>query len=285
MDAAKQYVPIYRNGIPMLVPFDEIVVRDDVIISAQGDKVFALCGSKTTNGTCFFHDEHFAPWFVEDFAKVCIPNHYKGKDEDADRAITEINALLASSDETNAADVLRTHGYDQEKLTSYGFGFLDGIIKKNSGNCMSHPTFPATDSVQVGSVSFLVGLAVSDGNLKFCSCSSGPSGAIENCVYFDDHFDAVEDMLNQAAAAADRERRARNLRTFVPLNCKVCGSWLTKIDSSGIPYASSHYNGTDICDSCMVEHCVATNCLGCELGKYPDCKFLDMKQHYMSEDE
>lgn len=150
---------------------------------------------------------------------------------------------------------------------------------------MLQSIFPATDSVQIGSIHFMVGQAVSDGILKYCSCQTTSNGAIENCVHFDDHFDAVEDMLHRAATAADRERRARNLRTFVPLNCKVCGSWLTRIDSSGVPYASSHYNGTDICDSCMVDHCVATNCLGCELGKYPDCKFLDMKKYYMSEDE
>lgn len=150
---------------------------------------------------------------------------------------------------------------------------------------MAHPAFPAADSVQVGSVCFMVGQSMSDGTLKFCSCTSGPSGAIENCVYFDDHFDAVEDMLQKAAAAADQERRARNLRTFVPIKCKVCGSWLVNMNSTGTIYASSHYNGTDICDSCMIEHCVATNCLGCELGKYPECQFLDMKKFYMSEDE
>jgi hypothetical protein len=34
----------------------------------------------------------------------------------------------------------------------------------------------------------------------------------------------------------------------------------------------------------MVEHCCGTNCYACEYGKYPDCRFLDMKRHYMSED-
>jgi len=39
-----------------------------------------------------------------------------------------------------------------------------------------------------------------------------------------------------------------------------------------------------ICHECMVEHCVGTNCMGCGYGKYPDCRFLDMKRHYMSEE-
>jgi hypothetical protein len=34
----------------------------------------------------------------------------------------------------------------------------------------------------------------------------------------------------------------------------------------------------------MVEHCCSTDCLGCEYGEYPDCQFLELKEHYMSED-
>lgn len=67
------------------------------------------------------------------------------------------------------------------------------------------------------------------------------------------------------------------------LSCKICGAWLTNTNSVGIGYASSHYNGTDICDDCMLEHCLSTNCLGCELGSYPDCQFLSRKKFYQEE--
>ena len=67
------------------------------------------------------------------------------------------------------------------------------------------------------------------------------------------------------------------------LSCKSCGAWLTDVNAIGLAYASSHYNGTDICDSCMVEHCMSTNCLGCSIGTYPDCRFLGMKHFYQSE--
>lgn len=68
------------------------------------------------------------------------------------------------------------------------------------------------------------------------------------------------------------------------LRCSVCNCWLASREPNGVSYASSHYNGTDICDDCMVEHCLATNCLGCTLGNYPDCQFLPMKKSYQ-EDE
>ena len=35
-----------------------------------------------------------------------------------------------------------------------------------------------------------------------------------------------------------------------------------------------------ICHDCMVEHCVSTNCMGCEYGIYPGCRFLELKKHY-----
>jgi hypothetical protein len=31
----------------------------------------------------------------------------------------------------------------------------------------------------------------------------------------------------------------------------------------------------------MVEHCININCYACEYGKYPDCRFIEMKKHYL----
>lgn len=74
---------------------------------------------------------------------------------------------------------------------------------------------------------------------------------------------------------------------FTPgeIHCKECGSWIGTINRDGSSYASSHYNGTEICDSCMTEHCCSTNCLGCELGDYPNCQFQNMKQIYMNQED
>lgn len=70
----------------------------------------------------------------------------------------------------------------------------------------------------------------------------------------------------------------------VPLDCSICGAWLIDENLLGNPFASSHYNGTDVCDDCIVEHCLNTNCLGCHWGEYPNCQYLRMKQLYMEEE-
>ena len=69
------------------------------------------------------------------------------------------------------------------------------------------------------------------------------------------------------------------------IHCSECGGWLATINRDGSSYASSHYNGTEICDSCMTEHCCSTNCLSCDRGNYPDCRFMEMKKIYMQPDE
>lgn len=65
--------------------------------------------------------------------------------------------------------------------------------------------------------------------------------------------------------------------------CKLCKCsmvWEAPL-GSGL-FVESSYNLDDwpICHDCMVEHCVNTNCLGCNYGKYPDCRFLKMKLQY-----
>ena len=63
-----------------------------------------------------------------------------------------------------------------------------------------------------------------------------------------------------------------------PLDCKICGNTMIRIDRNGIPFATSAYNGTEICVDCQMEHCYTTNCLACEMGKYPDCQHKRLKE-------
>jgi hypothetical protein len=75
---------------------------------------------------------------------------------------------------------------------------------------------------------------------------------------------------------------------MITKNCKLCGAKMVWEN----PYISGHYiesscnmDGWDICCECMADHCCSTNCLGCEYGKYPECRFLELKRHYMSNSE
>ena len=60
--------------------------------------------------------------------------------------------------------------------------------------------------------------------------------------------------------------------------CKLCGGRMVYMPDM------PDIEDWPICHDCMVDHCCRTNCLGCEHGKYPDCRFLGMKRLYMSKD-
>ena len=71
-------------------------------------------------------------------------------------------------------------------------------------------------------------------------------------------------------------------------NCKLCGCkmvWENPHLPGHFQASSCNVDDWDICHDCMVEYCCATNCYGCKLGKYPECRFLEMKRHYMAKDE
>jgi len=70
-------------------------------------------------------------------------------------------------------------------------------------------------------------------------------------------------------------------------NCTLCGGkmvWENPHLPGHFHESSCNLEDWDMCHDCMVEHCTSTNCLGCTLGEYPDCRFLDMKRHYMDDD-
>lgn len=70
------------------------------------------------------------------------------------------------------------------------------------------------------------------------------------------------------------------------LRCRICGDnvalktedgWILKSNSEGD-------ESKGICHDCLVEHCCDTNCLGCDLYRYPDCPHIELKKLYMEED-
>jgi hypothetical protein len=66
--------------------------------------------------------------------------------------------------------------------------------------------------------------------------------------------------------------------------CKMCGRELgVRMPDGGIICSSSYIENNAYCYECQVEHCMSTNCLGCEIGSYPDCKHLETKKFYLEE--
>lgn len=61
--------------------------------------------------------------------------------------------------------------------------------------------------------------------------------------------------------------------------CSICGCWLA---TDGLE--SSAYLGTDVCLDCQVDHCLSTNCLGCDRGNYPNCEHTRLKEYYRYKD-
>lgn len=81
------------------------------------------------------------------------------------------------------------------------------------------------------------------------------------------------------------------IKSLIPV-CKMCGRELGVFVGmmNGKPRiigVSDYIDGWDYCESCMIEHCCATNCFGCEFnpGNYNDCRFLGMKTYYMENED
>lgn len=64
------------------------------------------------------------------------------------------------------------------------------------------------------------------------------------------------------------------------VNCRKCGQSLVWEHPScpGIFLSSSSYMGCDLCYDCLNEHCSRTDCLTCEIGNYPNCRFVYLKE-------
>ena len=71
------------------------------------------------------------------------------------------------------------------------------------------------------------------------------------------------------------------------LRCRICGHNVAACKIGDRWILSSSSEGDEekgICHECLVEHCLSTNCLGCDWYKYPECPHIITKKIYMEED-
>lgn len=74
---------------------------------------------------------------------------------------------------------------------------------------------------------------------------------------------------------------------IIKTHCDFCGDEILYPDFENERYlASSEYepNFPGYCHSCLVDHCLRTDCVRCDLRKYPKCEFLASKKIYLEED-
>ena len=62
--------------------------------------------------------------------------------------------------------------------------------------------------------------------------------------------------------------------------CSTCGRPLIQLVQDRRPFfrANYEYVGASLCRDCLEEHCVQTNCLQCDLGNWPGCRYADIKR-------
>jgi hypothetical protein len=67
------------------------------------------------------------------------------------------------------------------------------------------------------------------------------------------------------------------------LCCRICNTRVSVRTSTGwiLKSNSEGDESKGICHECLVEHCVNTNCLGCDLYKYPNCPHIETKRIYL----
>ena len=71
------------------------------------------------------------------------------------------------------------------------------------------------------------------------------------------------------------------------LHCRLCGKKVSvKVGGDYILSSESEGDeGKGICHTCLVEHCVETNCLACDWYKYPDCPHKETKKIYLERED
>lgn len=121
------YLPIYRDGIPMLVQFQCIKPGDTAIRCEFRDEILVGAGGcKYEDKTYFFHEPHHNVWFPRDFQKQTVLLFGGNLSLDAD--IHEINAVLYRADADTALSELSSFGYRKDELRERGFGFLFDVM-------------------------------------------------------------------------------------------------------------------------------------------------------------
>lgn len=122
------YLPIYRDGIPMLVQFQCLKPGDAAIrCECREEVTVGVGGCKYGNKTYFFQDPRHNAWFPSDFQKQ--PVLLLGGTLSVDADIHEINAVLYRADADTALSELTTFGYREPDLRERGFGFLFDIMQ------------------------------------------------------------------------------------------------------------------------------------------------------------
>lgn len=71
------------------------------------------------------------------------------------------------------------------------------------------------------------------------------------------------------------------MKSTVVKSCKICNTamlWEHPYLEGHTLESSCNIDDSDICYECITEHCTFTNCLGCSIGDYPNCKYQNIKE-------
>lgn len=62
-------------------------------------------------------------------------------------------------------------------------------------------------------------------------------------------------------------------------NCEHCGRPLIRKIPTGPQFfiSTEDYVGASLCRRCLEEYCLQTNCVQCEIGKWPNCRYSYIK--------
>lgn len=129
MNNGNLYVPIFRNGLPMLVQFRELIRNDEVMQEGMDGEVCVNSENAVfSQGVWFFHDKYHNAYFPDDFLHYQRPAIYGGEDAETDKEIKAVNMILANSDQETAISALEKQGYGEMLLRRFGFWFVFDIL-------------------------------------------------------------------------------------------------------------------------------------------------------------
>jgi hypothetical protein len=106
-------------------------------------------------------------------------------------------------------------------------------------------------------------------------------------VEYDSYAESLRSIVYNDAAHDEPTDIIQNTLVTAPIDlheelfCDTCGDKIVweHPQAKGIYLASSEYlDGCLTCLSCVREHCALTNCLSCQKGHYPECRFLPLKE-------
>lgn len=150
MKKGNLYVPVFRDGLPMLVQFRELMRNDEVMQEGMDGEVCVNSeNAEFSQGVWFFHDKYHNAYFPDDFLHYQRPAIYGGEDAKTDKEISAINMILAKADQDTAISALEKQGYGEKLLRRFGFWFVFDIL----------PIRPSTQPTDVTGSKFPVNIA------------------------------------------------------------------------------------------------------------------------------